>query len=142
MKIVVGSDHAGYAYKRQIITHLLKNGYEVTDVGTRSTGSADYPIYGKLVGRSVVEGKADFGIIVCGTGEGIMIAANKVKGVRAGIGYDDEVSKLLREHNNANVISFGARFMEIEDILRRVDIFLTTEFAGERHLERVKLIED
>lgn len=142
MKIAVGCDHAGYAYKREIITHLLKNGYEVTDVGTRSNDPVDYPIYGRLVAGMIVRNKADLGIIICGTGEGIMMAANKIKGIRAGIGYDDEVSRLIKEHNDANIIAFGARYMALEDVLRRIDIFLKAEFLGERHAERVKLIED
>lgn len=142
MVIAIGSDHAGFKYKEAIKEYLSKQGYEVLDEGTFSCDSCDYPVYGKKVALSVSIGKADFGVLVCSSGEGIMIAANKIPGIRCGIGYNDDVSRLLRQHNNANMISFGASFMELEDILRRIDIFLSTEFEGGRHLRRVRLIED
>lgn len=141
MVIAVGSDHAGFNTKEAIKDYLLKKGYTVLDKGTHSCDSCDYPIFGKEAALCVSKGEADFGILVCSSGEGIMMAANKVHGVRCGIGYNDDVSRLLRQHNNANMISFGASFMALEDILRRIDIFLSTDFEGGRHLRRVNLIE-
>lgn len=142
MKIAIGSDHGGVDQKDKIIAHLRSKGYEVVDVGTNSHESCHYPLFGAEVGRKVASKECDFGIVVCTSGEGIAIAANKIKGVRCGIGYNDEVSKLMRQHNNANVISFGAKFMADEDVIRRVDIFLSTEFEGGRHQTRVDMISD
>lgn len=141
MIIALGCDHGGYQRKEEVKEHLISKGYEVIDVGTNSLDSCDYPIFGRGVAELVSEGKANYGVVICTSGEGIMMAANKVKGVRCGLGYNDEVSSLMRQHNNANVISFGAKFMNKEDVLRRVDIFLTTEFEGGRHERRVNLIE-
>lgn len=141
MKIAIGSDHAGFLAKQQVIEFLKQEGYEVEDFGTYSQESCDYPVFGRAVGEAVANGKCQFGVVICSSGEGIMIAANKVKGIRCGMGYNDQVSALLRQHNNANVISFGANFMDIEDIKRRLKIFLNTDFLGERHLRRVNLIE-
>lgn len=142
MKIVVGSDHGGLDYKQKIIKHLKKNGHEIIDVGTNSLDSCHYPLYAFLAGEKVASKEADKGILVCTTGEGIMIAANKIKGVRCGLGYDDEATSLTRQHNDANMIAFGQKFMKLEDVLRRVDIFINTEFLGERHAIRVKMIND
>lgn len=142
MKIAIGSDHGGVDQKDKIIAHLKSKGYEVVDVGTNSHDSCHYPLFGAEVGRKVASKECDYGIVVCTSGEGIAIAANKIKGVRCGIGYNDEVSRLMRQHNNANVISFGAKFMADEDVIRRVDIFLSTEFEGGRHQTRVDMISD
>ena len=141
MKIAVGCDHGGLDYKNAIKDYLEKQGHEVIDVGTYTLDSCHYPIYGEAVARKVASGECDYGVVVCTSGEGISMAANKVKGVRCGIAYNDEVARLMREHNNANVISFGQKFMALEDVLRRVDIFLNTEFAGGRHATRVEMIE-
>lgn len=141
MKISLASDHAGYAYKEEIKKHLINKGHEVIDCGTHSTDSCDYPIFAHAAAEKVASGEAKFGILVCSSGEGIAIAANKVKGVRAGIAYNDDVARLMRQHNNANMISFGASFMALEDVLKRVDIFLNTEFEGGRHERRVNEIE-
>ncbi len=141
MIISIGSDHAGYLYKEEIKKYLTQKGHPVLDEGTCSTESCDYPIFGKAAAMDVANGKADFGILVCSTGEGIMISANKIKGIRCGIGYADDVARLMRQHNNANMIAFGANFMSLEDVLRRIDIFLNTEFEGGRHLRRVNEIE-
>ncbi len=142
MKIAVGSDHGGLEYKNAIKEHLEKQGHEVIDVGTYSKDSCHYPIFGAEVGKLVASKQCDFGIVVCTSGEGIAIAANKIKGIRCGIGYNDEVARLMRQHNDANVIAFGAKFMADEDVIRRVDIFLSTEFEGGRHAERVKIISN
>ena len=141
LKISIGSDHGGLAYKEAIKKHL-EGKYEVIDVGTYNEDSCHYPQFGIAAAKLVASGECQFGIVVCTSGEGIMIAANKVKGVRCGMGYNDEVSRLMREHNNANVISFGQKFMALEDVLRRVDIFLSTPFAGGRHQIRVDLISE
>ena len=142
MKIAIGSDHAGFLAKEEVIKFLKESGYEVEDVGTYSKDSCDYPIFGRKVGELVANKDCEFGVVICSSGEGIMMAANKVKGIRCGIAYNDQTAELLRQHNDANVISFGANFMDIEDIKRRLKIFLNTDFLGERHLRRVNLIED
>ena len=141
MKIVVGSDHAGYAYKQEIKKFLKEKGVLVIDVGTNSIESCDYPIFGREAAQKVANGDADYGILVCSSGEGIAIAANKIKGVRAGIAYNDDVARLMRQHNNANMIAFGATFMKLPDVLNRIEIFLKTPFEGGRHERRVKEIE-
>lgn len=141
LKISLGCDHGGLAYKEAIKEHL-KGKYEILDVGTFDESSCHYPEFGIAAARLVGEGKCDYGIVVCTSGEGIMMSANKVKGVRCGLGYNDEVSALMRMHNNANMIAFGQKFMALEDVLRRVDIFLSTEFEGGRHATRVQMIID
>lgn len=141
-RIAVGCDHGGLEYKEAIKKHLIEKGYEVIDVGTNSLESCHYPIFGAEVGRKVASGECQFGVVVCTSGEGISIAANKIKGVRCGIAYNDDVARLMRQHNNANVIGFGQKFMALEDVLRRVDIFLNTEFEGGRHQTRVDLISE
>lgn len=142
MKIAIGSDHGGLEYKNAIASHLKENGYEVVDVGTYSLDSCHYPLFGAEVARKVASKECQFGVIVCTSGEGISMAANKIKGVRCGIAYNDDVARLMRQHNDANVISFGQKFMDLEDVLRRVDIFLKTEFEGGRHQTRVDMISD
>lgn len=141
MKISIGSDHAGYAYKEEIKKYLEAKGHQMLDVGTHSTDSCDYPEFGKMAAEKVASGEATFGIVVCSSGEGISIAANKVKGVRCGLAYNDDVARLIRQHNNANMIGFGASFMSLDDVLKRIDIFLSTSFEGGRHERRVNKIE-
>ena len=142
MKIAIGCDHGGLEYKDAVKKHLLSRGYEVIDVGTNSLDSCHYPIYGAEVGRKVASGECRFGIVICTSGEGISIAANKIKGVRCGLAYNDDVARLMRQHNDANVIGFGQKFMALDDVIRRVDILLNTEFEGGRHQTRVDLIKD
>lgn len=142
MKIAIGSDHGGLEYKNAIAKHLKEKGYEIIDVGTYSLDSCHYPLFGAEVGRKVASGECRFGVVVCTSGEGICIAANKIKGVRCGIAYNDDVARLMRQHNDANVISFGQKFMELNDVLKRVDIFLQTEFEGGRHQTRVDMISE
>ena len=141
MKISLGSDHARYAVKEEIKKYLTSKGYEVLDVGTNSTDSCDYPIFAKAAAKLVSEGTAKYGVLVCSSGDGIMMTANKVKGVRCGLAYNDDVARLIRQHNNANMIAFGANFMKLEDIIKRIDIFLSTDFEGGRHERRVSEIE-
>lgn len=141
-KIVVGSDHGGLEYKNAIKEHLQKEGYEVIDVGTYTKDSCHYPLFGIEAAKKVASKECDFGVVVCTSGEGISIAANKVKGVRCGIAYNDDVARLMRQHNNANMISFGQAFMNLDDVLKRVDVFLNTDFEGGRHQTRVEMIEN
>lgn len=141
MKISIGCDHAGYNYKEEIKKYLKEKGHEIIDVGTNSLDSCDYPIFGRAAAELVAKGEVNFGIVVCSSGEGIMMTANKVKGVRCGLAYNDDVARLIRQHNNANMIGFGANFMELKDVLRRIDIFLSTDFEGGRHQRRVSEIE-
>ena len=141
MKLSIGSDHAGYEAKLEVVKWLKQEGYEVVDVGTNSLDSCDYPLFGRAAAELVANGTCEKGVVICSSGEGIMISANKVPGVRCGMGYNEEVSALLRQHNNANMIAFGAKFMAVEDIIKRLKIFLSTEFEGGRHQRRVDLIE-
>ncbi len=141
MKLAVGSDHGGLELKELIEQHLIQKGHIVTDCGTFSKESCDYPEFAFKVAHLVSKREVTFGILVCTTGEGIMMAANKVKGIRCALGYDNEVVELTRKHNNANMIAFGQKFMNAEDVLKRVDIFLETEFEGGRHLNRVSMID-
>ena len=141
MKISIGCDHAGYKYKEEIKKYLEAKGHQVKDCGTNSLDSCDYPIFGRAAAEAVAKGEVDFGIVVCSSGEGIMMTANKVKGIRCGLAYNDDVARLIRQHNNANMIGFGANFMSLEDVLRRIDIFLATPFEGGRHERRVNEIE-
>jgi ribose 5-phosphate isomerase B len=140
MKIVIGSDHAGFELKQNVIQHLKDKGVEVQDLGTDSPKSTHYPIYGQRVGKAVVNGEADFGIVICGTGVGIGISANKVRGVRAAIVSDTYSARMSRLHNNANVLAFGARVVGPGLANDIVDAFLENGFEGDRHQTRVDLI--
>ncbi len=140
MKISLGCDHGGFNYKEEIKKYLIEHNYEVIDEGTNSLDSCNYAEFAIKAAEDVANGKADLGILVCSSGEGVTIAANKVKGVRCGIGYNDKVSELLRVHNNANMIAFGALYMDLKDVIKRVDIFLNSDFEGGRHQKRVDTI--
>ena len=140
MKIAVGSDHAGFDYKETVKEYLKKKGHEVIDKGTYSRESVDYPVFGEAVGKAVASGEADFGIVICGTGIGISISANKVPGVRAALCTNEYMARMARKHNNANVLAFGARVLGIDVALGIVDQFFSSEFEGGRHEKRVNLI--
>ena len=142
MKIAIGNDHAGYAMKMDIMEYLHEKGYDVVDFGCYSDSSTDYPIYAKKVADAIVGGEADLGILICGTGIGISLAANKVKGIRACACSDQLTAVLSRKHNNANIVCFGARIIGTSTAEAIVDSFLTTEFEGGRHQRRVDLITD
>ncbi len=142
MKIALGCDHGGYELKEKVKKHLTEKGYEILDLGCYSTESVNYPVYGKAVGNAVVNKEADFGIVICGTGIGISIAANKVKGVRAGLCTNTTMARLTREHNDANVLAMGARMIGDVLALEIVDTFLATEFQGGRHSQRIAMLED
>ena len=137
MNIAIGSDHAGFRLKEELRRHLESAGHIVIDLGTASEESVDYPDYGLAVGRAVASGQAGRGVAVCGTGIGIAIAANKVPGIRAGTPGDLFATRLMREHNDANVIAFGARITAAPLAIAMVDLFLETGFAGGRHAQRV-----
>lgn len=140
MKIAIGSDHGGYEKKIELEKFLIGKGFELVDVGCNSTESCNYAEFGIKVAEQVSQKKCDYGVLICTTGEGICIAANKVAGVLCGIGYNDEVAGLLRDHNNANVIAFGAKYTTLEEMQNRTLKFLTTDFAGGRHQVRVDTI--
>lgn len=142
MKIAVGCDHGGFELKEKVKVHLEGKGYEVLDLGCHSTESVNYPVYGKVVGKAVASKEADYGIVICGTGIGISIAANKVKGVRAALCMNTTMARLTREHNDANILAFGARMVGDVLALEMVDTFLNTKFEGGRHTARVEMIEE
>ena len=141
MIIAVASDHGGFALKEEVKKHLMERGLEVLDLGTHSEESVDYPVYGKACGEAVASGKADLGIVVCGTGIGISIAANKVKGIRCGLCTSVEMARLTKQHNNANILALGGRTTEPELALKIVDEWLDTEFEGGRHQRRVDMLD-
>jgi ribose 5-phosphate isomerase B len=141
MKISIACDHGGLDTKNALVEMLKAEGNEVIDCGTYTTDSCDYPDFARKAAELVASGEVDKGIVVCTSGEGVMMTANKVRGVRCGMGYNDEVSALMRQHNNANMIAFSQKFMDLEDVKRRTHIFLNTEFEGGRHLRRVEKIE-
>ena len=138
MRIAVGSDHAGYLLKEGLKQWLLDNGHEVTDLGTFSEDRVDYPHYGALVGRAVATGEADRGVAVCGSGQGICMAANKVPGVRGAVVRDAEDAEITRRHNDANVACFGERFTGPDAAVAALRVFLETDFEGGRHEQRVE----
>ena len=141
--IGIGSDHGGYALKQAVIKHLEDKGYAVKDYGCYSEESCDYPVYAKAVANAVKDGKVEKGILICGTGIGISIAANKVNGVRAAVVSEPVSAKLTKEHNNANIIAFGARIVGSEMAKAIVDAWLDAEYIGSgRHERRVNMIEE
>lgn len=142
MTIGLGCDHGGVGLKKTVIEYLEKNNIAYKDYGTYTEESVDYPIYGKAVAKAVASGEVDKGIIICGTGIGISIAANKVKGIRAALCHDVFSAKATREHNDANILAMGARVIGPGLALEIVDAFLNTEFSNdERHIRRIKMIE-
>jgi len=143
MRIAVGSDHAGYALKTEAIARLTGAGHEVLDLGTDSAEiSVDYPLFGRAVGEAVAEGRAERGVCVCGTGIGIGMAANKVRGIRAAVVHDSTTALLARSHNDANVLCLGERTTGRAEAMDAVDAFVTTAFAGGRHQRRIEQISD
>lgn len=142
MKIAIGSDHGGFDLKEQLKYYLTKNGYEITDVGTYSKDSCHYPEFAIKCARQVSEGDCKFGIIICTTGEGVVMAANKIKGIRAGIAYNTDVARLMREHNDANVMALGAKFTSFKEAVERVEAFLNAKFLEGRHAVRVQMIKN
>lgn len=141
MRIAVGADHGGYSLKEAVGRYLIAEGHQVEDVGTHDETSTDYPDYAVQVARAVAEGRADLGVLVCGTGIGMSIAANKVRGVRAALATDCYMARMAREHNDANVLCLGGRVLGTGSALEIVRAFLEARFAGGRHARRVGKIE-
>lgn len=141
MRISIASDHAGFEQKQLLVQHLRDQGFDVDDCGPQTDDRVDYPDFAEVVARSVAAGKARFGVLVCGTGIGMAIAANKVHGIRAANVVDPHFAELAREHNDANIVTLSARFVESEQNRRIVDAFLATPFGEGRHAERVRKID-
>lgn len=142
MKIGIGNDHSALELKAEIIELLKEKGHEVVDYWTNSPESCDYPVYGEKVGRAVASGEVERGILICGTGLGISLAANKVKGVRAAVCSEPFTAKMSRAHNNCNILAFGARVVGAELAKMIVETWLDTEFEGGRHQRRVDMLMD
>jgi len=140
MKISIGNDHAGTEYKNTIVKHLESKGFTVKNYGTNTDDSVDYPDFIHPVANDVENKTADFGIIVCGSGNGANMTANKHQGVRSALCWNKEITALARQHNNANVLSIPARFTNLSQVLEMVDIFFDTDFEGGRHENRVNKI--
>ncbi len=140
MKIAISADHAGFELKKILIIKLKESGHTVNDYGTNSTDSIDYPDYAYAAAKSIADGDNELGVIICGSGVGVSITANKVKGIRAANCFNSEMASLARQHNNANVICLGARFLTEVQASEMVDTFITTEFEGGRHERRVEKI--
>lgn len=141
MTIALGSDHVGYAMKKELKAYLESKGHTVTDLGAHSDERTDYPVYGKAVAKAVIGGEADCGILVCGTGVGISIAANKTWGIRAVVCSEPYSAMLSKQHNNTNILAMGARVIGIELAKMIVDAWLGAEFEGGRHLDRVNMLD-
>ena len=140
MKIGIGNDHSAVEMKQEVVKYLQELGYEVVNYGTDTTESCHYPIYGEKVARAVVAGEVDLGILICGTGVGISLAVNKVKGIRAVVCSEPYSAKLSRQHNNTNILAFGARVIGVEMAKMIIDEWLNAEFQGGRHQDRVNMI--
>lgn len=140
MKLGICSDHAGFDYKTDLIKALQEKGHEVVDFGTHSTASMDYPDVAHPLANAVENGEVNLGIAMCGTGNGMQMALNKHQGIRAGLCWDVEIAKLIRQHNNANVLVMPARFIPFEKVLEITDAYLSTPFEGGRHQNRIDKI--
>ncbi len=137
-KIAIACDHGGYELKKDIIKHLTARGFEIVDFGCDSTQSVDYPDYALPASQAVAKGECDLGILICGTGIGMSLCANKVKGIRAACCSDTFSARMTRMHNNSNILCFGARVVGLGLATDMVDLFLDTEFEGERHNQRIE----
>ena len=139
MKIAIASDHGGFELKESLKKHYQNLNF--IDLGTNSTESVDYPDIAKSLTKEIIRGEADIGILICGTGVGISIAANRHKGIRAALVYSQEVARLVKQHNNANVLVFGGRTMPVDDVIKYIDTFLQTEYEGGRHQKRLDKLD-
>ena len=141
--IAIGSDHGGYELKKEIIKYLEENNFDYKDYGTNTPDSCDYPVYAKKVAKAILSGECEKGILICGTGIGIGITANKFKGIRAALCHDCFSAQATREHNDANIVTMGARVVGAGLAIKIVDTFLHTEFSNdERHINRIRQIEE
>ncbi len=141
MKIAIGCDHAGFELKETLKTYLVEKGFELMDKGTYSLDSVDYPDFAHAVSIAIEKGQVGLGILICGSGNGISMAANKHAGIRAALCWKSEIASLARLHNNANILSLPARFISVEEAEEIVDTFLSTDFEGGRHANRVNKIQ-
>jgi ribose 5-phosphate isomerase B len=141
MKIAIGSDHAGFELKELLIQYLKAKGVDVKDKGCYSPERADYPDFGHAVAIAVLNNEAELGILMCGSGNGINMSANKHKGIRAALCWNPEIAALARQHNDANILTLPARYISIEEAKKCVDVFLTEKFEGGRHADRIKKID-
>ena len=141
MKIAIGGDHAGFSYKKKIIEYLNSNGITTIDVGPKNEASCDYPDFSHLVAKSVQKKEVDFGVLVCGSANGVAMAANKHNNIRAAICWNSEIASLAKTHNNANIICFPARFVSLDSVLMMIEVFMKKNFEGGRHLNRIKKID-
>ena len=137
LPIAIGADHAGFAYKTELIAWLEQKGLQVQDFGTHSTDSVDYPDYAHPTATSVEKGESAFGILLCGSANGVCMTANKHQGIRAGLSFMPEVARLIRQHNNANIICIPARFVALPLAQEMIEIFMQTAFEGGRHQNRI-----
>ena len=142
MKIAIASDHGGFELKEEIKKYLVSENIEVLDLGTDSEESVDYPIYGKLCAEAVASGEVDRGIVCCGTGIGISIAANKIKGIRCALCTDTHMAEMTRKHNDSNMLALGGRTVSVKDALEISKTWLYTEFEGGRHKRRVDMLDE
>ena len=142
MIIALASDHGGYQLKNAVKEHLRESGYKIVDLGTNDEESVDYPVYGKACAEAVASGKAELGMVFCGTGIGISVAANKVKGVRCGLCTSVEMAELTKKHNNANMIAMGGRITDTDLAIKITDTWLNTEFEGGRHQRRIDMLDE
>lgn len=142
MKVAIGSDHAGFEDKERVKKQLAEMGVEYEDVGTNSTESTDYPIYAAKVAEKVANGEVEQGLLICGSGNGMQIAANKIHGVRAALAWNEETARLARQHNDANVLSVPARMISPEEVERVIESYLGATFEGGRHQRRVEEISE
>lgn len=142
VKIAIGSDHGGFELKEQIKKYFENQNVEIADLGTHSSESCDYPDIAQKLSEVVVGRQVDFGILICGTGIGISIAANRCKGIRAALLYSEEAARLAKQHNNANVVVFGGRTMSYDEVVARLKAFMEAEYEGGRHQRRIDKIEE
>ena len=140
MKIAIGSDHAGYEAKQALVEHLRREGLEFLDFGTYTEKSCDYPDFAVLVALSVARGEVDRGVLLCGTGIGMSISANKIDGVRAALCHDEQTVRMSREHNDANILCLGTRILDLDRLISCLDLWIQTPFSGDRHARRVSKI--
>ena len=141
MKILIGNDHAGYSLKLSIIKNL-EDKYEFFDKGSYSNESVDYPDYASIIAKEIQSEKGDLGILICGTGNGVCMTANKFKGIRAVICWNEEIAKLAKQHNNANIICMPSRFIKVEEAIKIIESFILEKFEGGRHERRIKKINE
>ena len=141
MKIAFGGDHAGFEYKERLIEYVKGEGYEAIDFGTHSTESTDYPDYVHPLAKAVEKGEADLGVLICGSGNGVCMTANKHQNIRAALCWNPELGALARQHNNANVLCLPSRFIDMDTARKILDLFLQAEFEGGRHQTRVDKIK-